>query len=277
MPHAAVGSSSKLALAAAASLFAGLAAVSATARAAQSEAELAKATQNPIAALTSVPLQYNYDQKIGLQEAGHKNYINLQPVVPFSLNENWNLISRTILPLVEQHDVFPGAGRQSGIGDTTQSLFFSPKQPTADGWIWGAGPVLYLPTASDDLLGADKWGVGPTAVVLRQEHGWSYGALANHIWSVGGAGRADISSTYLQPFLSFTTPSFTTYAVNTESTYDWERKDWSVPINLMVSQLLKIGDQRLTLQAGPRYWVSSPDTGAHGWGARFTVTFLFPN
>ena len=260
----------------AAAWLAALAIASAAAWAQQSEEEIALAAQNPVAAMVSLPLQYNYDQNIGPREDGHKNYVNVQPVIPFSLDEDWNLISRTIVPVVWQSDLFPGAGSQSGIGDITQSFFFSPKKPSAGGWIWGVGPVIYLPTASDDLLGADKWGLGPTGVFLKQEHGWTYGVLANHIWSTGGSGRADTNNTFLQPFLTYTTKSFTTFAVNSESTYNWETENWSVPINLMVSQLLKVGEQRLQLQAGARYWADSPDSGPHGWGARFTVTFLFP-
>jgi len=261
----------------AAALVAALAFTATTARAEESEEALAKATQNPIAALISLPLQYNYDRNIGPQETGHKSYLNIQPVIPFSLSENWNLISRTILPVISQQDVVAGAGTQSGIGDITQSLFFSPKKPTAGGLIWGVGPVFLLPTASKDQLGGEKWGLGPTVVLLKQESGWTYGMLANQIWSVAGtANRADISSTFLQPFLSYTTKSFTTYGLNTESTYNWEAKNWSVPLNLTVTQLLKVGQQRLTLQGGVRYWADSPDSGAHGWGARVTVTFLFP-
>ena len=228
--------------------------------------------------MISLPLQYNYDQNIGPLEDGHKNYVNVQPVIPFSLNEDWNLISRTIVPVIWQSDLFPGAGSQSGIGDTTASLFFSPKKPTSGGWIWGVGPVFYLPTASDDLLGADKWGAGPTAVFLKQEHGFTYGALMNHIWSVGGdSDRADISNTFLQPFFSYTTKTHTTFAVNTESSYNWETEQWSVPINLLVKQLVKVGEQRLQLTAGARYWADSPDNiGPQGWGARFEVSFLFP-
>jgi hypothetical protein len=260
----------------AAALLAALAIASADAFAQESEEALALAAQNPIAAMISVPFQYNYDQNFGPQETGHKNYVNVQPVIPISLNEDWNLITRTIVPVIWQTDIFPGAGSQSGIGDITESLFFSPKKPTADGWIWGAGPVLLLPTASDDLLGADKWGLGPTAVFLKQEHGWTIGALVNHIWSVGGAGSADINSTFLQPFLTYTTKTHTSFTLQTESTYDWKRDQWSVPIHLIVSQVLKVGQQALQLQAGARYWADSPDAGAHGWGARFTLTFLFP-
>jgi hypothetical protein len=262
----------------AAACLAALAIASADAWAQQSEEEIAKAAQNPVAAMISLPLQYNYDQNIGPLEDGHKSYINVQPVIPFSLNEDWNLISRTIVPVIWQSDLFPGAGSQSGIGDTTASLFFSPKKPTSGGWIWGVGPVFYLPTASDDLLGADKWGAGPTAVFLKQEHGFTYGALMNHIWSVGGdSDRADISNTFLQPFFSYTTKTHTTFAVNTESSYNWETEQWSVPINLLVKQLVKVGEQRLQLTAGARYWADSPDNiGPQGWGARFEVSFLFP-
>lgn len=241
-------------------------------------AELAKQALNPIAALISLPLQLNHDDKIGPAEQGRKWQLNVQPVVPFSIGEDWNLISRTIVPLVSQKDVMPGAGSDSGIGDITQSFFFSPKKPTAGGWIWGVGPVLLVPTGSSDRLSAEKWGLGPTAVLLKQEHGWTYGALVNHIWSVAGDdARSDISNTFLQPFLSYTTQTLTSFTVNTESTYDWKSKEWSVPINLMVAQLLKVGDQPLMLQAGVRYWADSPQgAGPEGWGFRLALTFLFP-
>jgi len=243
----------------------------------ESASDLAKKLSNPVAALISVPFQLNYDEKIGTGENGSKWLLNLQPVVPFTLNEEWNLISRTILPVVSQEDIFPGAGSQSGIGDIVQSVFFSPKAPTAGGWIWGAGPVFLLPTGADDLLSAEKWGAGPTAVLLKQEHGWTYGALANHIWSFAGEdNRADISATFLQPFLSYTTPTAWTYGVNTESTYDWKSKQWTVPINLTVTKVTKVGDQLISVGGGVRYWADGPDGGPHGWGARLIFTLLFP-
>jgi hypothetical protein len=246
---------------------------------AASDQAVAMAALNPVAAMYSLPLEYNYDHEIGPAEDGHKNYINVQPVLPFSIGEDWNLISRTIIPLIDQDDIYPGAGSQSGIGDTTQSFFFSPKSPTESGWIWGAGPVFYLSTASDDLLGAEKYGAGPTAVFLKQTNGWTFGALLNQIWSFAGSGnRSDISSTYMQPFVSYTTKSLTTFAVNSESTYNWEADNdpWTVPINFMVTQFFKVGQQRLTLRVGARYWADSPDSGPHGWGGRVTLTFLFP-
>jgi hypothetical protein len=136
---------------------------------------------------------------------------------------------------------------------------------------------MLIPTASDELLGGEKWGLGPTVVVLKQEHGFTYGVLANHIWSIAGDDdRSDISATFLQPFLSYTTKTFTSFTINTESTYNWETDEWSVPVNFSVSQLLKIGQQPISLQAGVRYWAESPDNGPEGWGFRFSVTFLFP-
>jgi hypothetical protein len=243
----------------------------------QDSAELAKKLANPVAALISVPFQINYDQDIGPDEDGEKWALNVQPVVPITLNEDWNVVSRTILPIVYQDDIAPGAGSQFGLSDTVQSLFFSPKAPTADGWIWGVGPVFLLPTGTDDLLTADQWGAGPTFVVLKQEHGWTYGALGNHIWSFAGDDdRSDVNATFMQPFLSYTTPTAWTYALNTESTYDWEGEEWSVPVNALVTKVTKVGGQLVSVGGGLRYWVDSPDNGPEGLGVRFVVTLLFP-
>lgn len=245
--------------------------------AAEDAAELAKKLSNPVAALISVPFQLNYDQDIGPAEDGERWLLNVQPVIPVSLNDDWNVISRTILPLVHQDDLAPGAGSQTGLGDIVQSVFFSPKAPTESGWIWGAGPVLLLPTATDDLLGADQWGIGPTAVVLKQANGWTYGALANHLWSVAGDDdRGDINATFVQPFLSFTTPTAWTYALNTEATYDWEGDELSLPVNATVSKVTRIGTQLVSIGGGLRYWADSPPNGPEGLGARFFVTLLFP-
>ncbi|WP_235814934.1 transporter [Roseibium aggregatum] len=240
------------------------------------DSDLAKKLSNPVASLISVPFQWNYDHGFGPAD-GNKVTLNVQPVVPFSLNEDWNLISRTILPVVWQDDIAGNSGTQFGLSDTTQSFFFSPKEPTSGGIIWGLGPVLLLPTGTDDLLSTRKWGAGPTGVVLRQSGPWTYGGLVNHVWSYAGDdNRNDVNSTFLQPFLSYTTDDAWTFTLNSESTYDWTSDEWSVPINAMVAKLVTIDKQPLSFQAGVRYYAASSDNGPEGFGARAAVTFLFP-
>ena len=250
----------------------------AAAKPAEDSAELAKKLSNPVASLISVPLQSNVDFKIGPDDDGWRYQLNVQPVIPISIGEDWNVISRTIMPLVYQNDIFPGAGDQFGLGDITQSLFFSPKAPSSfGGLIWGAGPVFLIPTATDDLLGSEKFGIGPTAVVLKQAGPWTIGILANHIWSVAGDDdRADISSTFLQPFVAYTTKDAWTFTLNTESSYDWKGEQWSVPINAQVSKLVRFGKQPVSIGAGVRYWAESPESGPEGFGGRLIIAFLFP-
>lgn len=238
-------------------------------------ADLAKTLANPIGALISVPFQNNFDSGGGPAGEGFQYRLNLQPIVPITLDQDWLLISRTILPVVYQEDIVDTSS-QSGLSDTLQSFFLSPVRPTQGGWIWGAGPALLLPTATDDLLGTEKWGAGPTAVVLKQQNGWTYGALANHIWSFAGeSDRADVSSTYLQPFVSYTMKRATTFTLNTESTYDWDNDQWTVPLNLMVQQLVRIGSQPVAFAVGGRYYAEKPAEGPD-WGLRLAVIFLFP-
>ena len=243
----------------------------------ESAEDLAKKLSNPVAAMISLPLQYNYDEEIGPARDGTKSTLNIQPVAPFSISDDWNLISRTILPVIDQQDVSRGSGGASGIGDITQSLFFSPKKPTAGGLIWGAGPAFLLPTGSEDELSAKKWAIGPTIVLLKQEKSLTVGLLANHLWSFAGDGdRRDVSATFFQPFVSHTTKTAWTYGINLESTYDWEAEAWSIPINLTIAKMQKIGGHPMSITGGVRYWAESPDNGPHGWGVRFVWTFLFP-
>lgn len=243
------------------------------------EADLAQKLNNPVAAMISVPFQFNYDGKIGARDQGGRTTLNIQPVVPFALNSDWNIISRTILPVISQWDVGPGTGRQFGLSDITQSLFLSPREPGPGGLIWGVGPVFRIPTATDELLGGSRWGAGPTAVVLKQAGPWTIGALANHVWSVGGAtrgGAGQVSMTFIQPFLSYTTAEAWTFALNTETTYDWANDKLTVPVNAVVSKLVKIGGQPISLFAGVRYYAITPYSGPKGFGARAGLTFLFP-
>lgn len=241
------------------------------------EEQLAKLLSNPIANLISFPIQADFDENIGSADEGSGWRINIQPVIPFTLNKKWNLISRTILPVLDQEDIPMQGMGESGIGDIVQSFFFSPQEPTSNGFIWGVGPVFLLPSASDDALGGEKWGVGPTGVILKQDGPWTYGGLANHIESVAGDDkRDDISLTLLQPFLTYRTKTNTTFVLENQSTYDWENEEWAVPINFSVQQIIKLGKLPLQIGVGVRYWVVSTDHGADGWGARLQVTFLFP-
>ncbi len=238
-------------------------------------AELAKQLSNPVASLISVPMQANWDFGIGPNDATRFT-LNVQPVIPISLNDDVNLIIRTIMPVIDAESPAPGIADASGLGDITQSFFFSPKKPTAGGWILGAGPVLLFPSATDDQLGSEKWGAGPTALALKQTGGWTYGILANHLWSFAGAeDRDEVSATFLQPFVSFTTKTKTTIGFNAESSYDWNREQWSVPLNLSVGQLFKVGGAPMQFTVGVRYYVEGPDGGPE-WGVRAVFTLLFP-
>lgn len=239
----------------------------------ESAEDLALQLSNPVASLISVPLQFNMDGNIGT-ENGMRNLLNIQPVVPTSINDDWNLISRVILPVVQQSNIAGNSGSQFGLGDALSSFFFSPRQ---GGLIWGVGPAILAPTGTESLLSARQWAAGPTAVVLKQSGGWTYGALANHLWSFAGDNnRADINQSFVQPFVSYTTSSAVSYTANLEATYNWDSEDAGVPLNLMVTKVGKLGNQLISVGGGVRYWVDSTDGGADGWGARIIVTLLFP-
>jgi hypothetical protein len=237
-------------------------------------AELAKKLSNPVANLISVPVQANFDFGYGADDGGFRMTINVQPVIPITLNKDWNLITRTILPIIYQNDV-PGPGDSKfGLGDTLLSLFASPS--STEPFIWGVGPALMLRTDTAAELGTGKWGVGPTAVILKQAGHVTFGTLANHIWSFAGdSDRGNVSSTFLQPFFAYTLPTATTFTLNSEASYDWLGKQWLVPLNLMAAQLLAPGGQPLQVQVGARYYAVSP-TGGPEWGLRFALTLLFP-
>jgi hypothetical protein len=261
-------------------------------------ADLAKKLANPVASLISVPLQSNFDFRIGPSDEGWRYTLNIQPVIPISIGSDWNLILRTIVPYIHQEDVFKGPGRifeedidgvpvevtrgagalghvQDGLGDIIQSFFFSPKEPVS-GWILAAGPVFLYPSATDPLLGSEKWGAGPTGLILKQTGGWTYGILANQIWSFAGdVERRSVNATFLQPFISYTTKTKTTFGLNAESTYNWNDSQWTVPLNLSVSQLLRIGKLPVSFAVGGRYYAEGP-SGAAEWGLRAVITLLFP-
>ena len=241
-----------------------------------SDADLAKKLANPISSLVSLPFQFNYDCCIGPEDAS-KYTLNIQPVVPISLNQDWTMIVRTIVPVVYLEAPAAGLDNAFGLSDTLQSFFFSPSRPV-NGITWGIGPAFLWPTGTGPEIATGKWGAGPTGVILKQQGGWTYGLLANHVWSyadASGPDRPEVSQTFLQPFVSHTFPDTTTISINTESTYDWETDQWTVPINAGVSHVYKFGEQRVSLGIYGRVYAVSPD-GGPDWGARTVATFLFP-
>jgi hypothetical protein len=201
--------------------------------------------------------------------------MNLQPVIPIALNPKWNLISRTIIPIIHQGNVVaPGTG-QSGLGDIVQSFFISPNK--SEPFIWGVGPVVLIPTATNEFLGSDQLGLGPTIVVLKQQKGWTVGALWNHIWRVaGGSGRPRVNADFIQPFLSYSTKDGWSYTLNTESTYDWTGNSWSVPVHFNIAKIVRFGKQPISFGGALRCWVTSPTGGPESCGLRVVITGIFP-
>lgn len=236
--------------------------------------ELAKQLQNPVASLISVPFQNNFDFGIG-SSGGSRYTMNFQPVIPMSIGEDWNLIARAIVPIVAQNNVFGESGSQSGLGDVLISGFFSPKEPTSGGLIWGVGPAFLVPTASNTLLGTEKFGLGPTAVALKQAGMTSFGALINHLWSVAGdVDRSDINATFFQPFVAQNFPGGKALTLNTEVTRNWGAGSTSGTINFVGSQVFTIGSQASQLAIGPRIHYGDGNTAS--WGFRAAFVLLFP-
>jgi hypothetical protein len=245
---------------------------------APSNSDLAKELANPISSLISVPIEYSYDTDYGSAD-GSRSSMVLQPVIPFALNDDLALVVRTIVPMVWQDDVAGKSGSQSGLSDTLQSFFLVPKpQKTALGKMtYGVGPAILWPTSTDILLGPGTLGAGPTGVILFQKGPWTYGLLTNHIWGVHDTRSdvPDLSNTFLQPFLVYTTPSALGFVLQTETIYNWEAEEFTVPINASIQKLTTIGDQKVQFQLGLRYWAEAPDSGAEGFGFSTKITFLF--
>jgi len=243
-------------------------------------AALAKAAQNPVASMISVPIQLNMNFGTG-PEDDLQTVTNIQPVMPFSLGENWNLITRTIIPVISQPDFGLYSARENGIGDIQFSTFLSPKEPSSGGWIWGAGVIAQLDTATDDRLGQGAWGLGPTAVALRMDGPWVYGALVNNVWSVSeDRNRGKVNQFLAQPFVNYNFPDspgrYLTFSP--VITANWEAQSgqkWLVPIGLGIGQITRFGTQPVNLMAAYYYNVERPD-GAPDYQVRLQIQFMFP-
>jgi hypothetical protein len=234
--------------------------------------ELAKQLANPVASLISVPLQNNFDFGVG-PFGGFKYNLNIQPVIPVSISKKWNMISRTIIPVISQSDVTGPGNTEIGLGDIAQSLYFSPKE-SKNGIVWGVGPILLLPTATDNALGAQKWGAGPNALLVKMKGQWTYGGIVNHTWSYAGSGD-DINATFFQPFMTYANKTGASYTLAAENTQLWDFKIFGGFVGAYYSKVTSIDKQMLQVGGGPKlYYGNNPFNPE--WGLRANIILLFP-
>ena len=238
-------------------------------------AELAQKLTNPLAAMISIPIQNWFDFNLGPNKDGFRYTTEAQPVYPMQISTDWNLISRTTIPIVYQQN-FYGRTTQTGLSDSTESLFLSPVHTKS--LIWGAGPIFLIPTGTNGLLSTRKFGIGPTAVVLKHNGHTNIGLLASHVWSIAGSdSHPSVSQTYAQPFLAYTTKKAWTYAMTSYDTYNWTAGRWTAIVNpIRVSKLVKLGEQRLSVGGALRCTVASPQYQPKGCGLEFTFTPVYP-
>jgi hypothetical protein len=236
--------------------------------------ELARAAQNPVGDLISLPFQNNMQFGVGPDDRV-LNVLNIQPVWPIKLNDDWNLITRTILPVMSSP--FPGDDRTNGIGDLNFTGFFSPSAPGKV--IWGAGPVLSFPTASDDVLGSDKYAAGISGVVLTMPGSWVVGALASQIWDVAGDDDVpDVNRFSFQYFINYNFPSGWYFTSAPIITANWEAEageKWTIPIGGGLGKIVKAGKVPLNINTQIFYNLEKPRGGAD-WEWRFQVQMMFP-
>jgi hypothetical protein len=243
---------------------------------AQESSDIAKQAQNPIASLISVPFENDFNPHTGTNK--EDSYVfEMKPVVPFRLSNDWNLITRTIIPVIQVPDLAPGVSGTGGLGDVQESLFLSPTK--AGPVIWGAGPVISFPTATESILGTKKLSLGPTVVVLRSQGHWLFGSLAQNLFSVAGpSGRPDVNQMLLQPFVNYNLPHKWYLTSSPIITANWEVRSsqrWVVPVGGGVGKIVRFGKQPVNVYTQFFRNVQRPD-GTSSWSARFNMTFLFP-
>ena len=242
-------------------------------KAGASAQELADKLANPVASLISVPLQNNLTYGIGPYN-GSKYQINIQPVIPFKLSENLNLITRYILPIVDQQDVIAENSHEFGLSDATVTAFFAPK---TKGIILGVGPAFLVPTATEKFLGTEKFGVGPSVLVMHQGKGLSIGFIANQIWSVAGnENRADFNQFYTQIFLTHSYKSGASLGITSEITQNWEGNTTLITLSPNVGAITKLGGQTMQFAVMPLIPIVGHSDIRPDWGLRAVVAFVFP-
>jgi len=242
-----------------------------------STSDLAKAAQNPIADMISVPFQNNFNFHVGPHNQ-LQDILNIQPVIPITLDRDWNLITRWITPVISQPPLTVTGEREFGLGDINPSFFFSPKQPT-HGIIWGIGPTFVFPTGTDKTLTQGKYSIGPTFVALTIQGPWVVGVLVNNVWSFAGkSNRSPVNQMTLQPFVNYNLPGGWYLTSSPIITADWEASDgdrWTVPVGGGFGRVFKIDKQAVNAQLAAYYNVARPDGGAD-WQLRAQVQLLFP-
>ena len=242
---------------------------------AASAQELADKLSNPVANLISVPFQNNVDYGIGPHK-GSKYTLNFQPVIPIQLNPKLNLVTRYVIPIVDQRDITAENTDEFGLSDATISAWFSPVH-SKSGLLWGAGPAFLVPIGTNDFLSTRKWAIGPTVLALRQATGLTYGFLVNQLWSFAGdENRSDVNQMFLQPFLSKSWKSGASVTMNSEITFNWENNTTSAYLNPIVSAVTKLGKQAVSLSVGPRIPLGGPEATMADWGLRAALTLAFP-
>ncbi len=243
----------------------------------QSEEELAKNSQNPISNLISLPFQNNTNFGIGSNDRT-QNVLNIQPVIPVNFGK-WNLISRTIVPLIYQPDLSQQSGGEFGLGDINYTGFLSPAD--SGSVTWGGGPIVSFPTASDDALGSGKWGLGPSVVVITMPGKWVIGALVNNLWSVGGDDDdPDVNAFLFQYFINYNFQKGWYFTTAPIITANWEATSgdkWLIPFGAGGGKITRIGKQPINLSAQVYYNAVHPDTAPHpDWSLRLQAQLLFP-
>jgi hypothetical protein len=242
---------------------------------ARSEERLGQELQDPLSELASLDFQNDFDGDLGRDQEGSRYTLTVRPILPIDVGEDWLLIARTEVPVRYQHDVLgENSGSDFGLGDILQTFYLSPKG--SSGLKYGLGPAWLWPSATRDVLGREKWAVGPAAAVSVQSDGLTLGVLTHHLWSFAGSrSRDDINQTTVQPFAAMTFPKGTTVRIEVEADYDWHDDRWTVPLIGGVSQVLKFSDQAVSLGVEGKYWVAGSSLEPD-WGVRFVLTFIFP-
>jgi hypothetical protein len=245
--------------------------------AAPDAAALAKQLSNPIASLVSIPFQFNWENGVGPNN-DVRYILNVQPMAPFRLSQKMNLIGRWIMPYVSQPVLLPGGEPVSGYADIVASAFFS---PVGTGSVtWGLGPVFSLPTTTNPLLGSGKYSAGPTFVILTQQGKVTLGVLANHLWSFANTGdseRADVNTTFLNPFFAYSLPKAVTITLSSEPTANWKAvgDEWTVPVKLSLSKVTKLGPFPFSVGGGVALYAQTPE-GGPDWKLQTQFTLILP-